>query len=162
MSFKQYTEDNTAKFPNGVYISVSLTSESNQNILKYFNEYILPWNKDIIYNTDQHITLIYSEKPLNRYPMIEQYAGEAKFIKFSLFGPDNDILVVEVKAGKLVQRNKKLTAENDFISDFDEYKPHFTISYNAKNVDINNLPPMTFPIIFEQESVENINVDWVN
>ncbi len=155
MSFSTYNK-NLNKFPGGVYISVKMTSTSYQKLLQYKNAYL----PEIKFNEDQHCTLIYSKKPLNISPILPQYSCKVSFKGFSLFGPNKDTLVAEVKSAKLTYRNKKLVQDYGFVSDYSEYKPHFTLGYEAKDVDLSKLPPIDFPIEFENETVENLDLSW--
>ena len=68
---------------------------------------------------------------------------------------------MEIDSPDLEKRNKILTDKYDFISDYNEYKSHITLSYNS-TLDINALPPFDFGLEFVDESVEQLEVDWVS
>ena len=155
-SLKKYinTLNEQVKYASGVYISVNLTSESKEKLNAYYNAYL----SEYMQNSSLHCTLIYSAKPHNTSPVLERYKTPGLFEKFSKFGPDGDTLVLEIKCPKLTRRNAILTKENGFISDW-EYHPHVTIAYEY-NGDISKLPPIDFPIYFENETLENLNPEW--
>ena len=90
----------------------------------------------------------------------KNYTTEATFKNFSLFGEDNDALVAEIYSPYLNQRNKVLTDKYSFISDFPNYKAHFSLSYEAQGIDVNSLPDIDFPIVFENETVELLDTDY--
>lgn len=154
MGFKDYS-----KYKDGVYISVDIDSFSTENINKYIEDNL----KDVEHNTSLHCTLIYSKKPLNRDVKNEEYEAIGTFKKFSLLGPNSDVLVIELDCDKLTQRNKELVEEYDFVSDFGEYKPHITLAYKIpKDFDIDNLPVIDFKINFINEHTEPLDIKWSN
>lgn len=155
MNFKETLLEQVI-FPEGVYISLSMTSESSEKVKEYCRR-VLP---DMKLNEHQHLTLIFSKKPSNEMPILKQYKTRVKFKGFSLFGPNKDTLVAEVESVKLVDRNKELVKKYNYVSDYDEYKPHFTLGYGVSGLDLDILPPLDFVIEFDQERVERLNLDW--
>jgi len=159
-NFKKYVSKNISDkvlYPNGIYISVKMQLESAMTVSNFIKEH-LP-NCKILEPKDMHCTLIYSKKPQKGPIQTKEYEAIATFLHFNKFD-DGNVLVAEVKSDTLVRRNKELTEKYKFVSDFGEYKPHFTISYKAKDIDINSLPPINFAIYFDSESVEELDEDW--
>ena len=154
----QEEEEDKVFFPDGVYVSVRPSEETTIAIQEYQNKYL----KGQEINQDLHCTIIYSQKPQKEDVQAQEYKAVGTFKEFNLFGPDNSVLVVEINSIDLLRRNKKLVREYGFISDFDEYKSHITLVYDAKNIDINSLPPMDFAFIFENESVEPLDTNYAN
>jgi len=156
-------EDNQEKedkilFPDGVYVSVRPSEETTIAIQKYQEKYL----KGQEINQDLHCTIIYSQKPQKEEVQVKEYKAIGTFKEFNLFGPDKNVLVAEINSPDLIRRNKDLVKEYNFISDFDEYKSHITLVYNAKNIDINSLPSMDFAFILENESVEALDTNYAN
>jgi len=149
-------DDEKINYPGGVYISVKMTEESQIALNEYTSKYL----KDAELNEELHCTLIYSKKEQKEEIEPKIYNVTGTFLNFSKFGEDKDTLVAELNCPDLVERNKELVKEYGFISDYDEYKPHFTISYNAKDIDINSLPDIDFAINFNEETIEELNTDW--
>jgi len=143
-------------YPEGVYISVKLSEETETLVKEYQEKYLK--GQDI--NEELHCTLIYSKKPHVEEIEPGEYTAIGTFQEFSLFGPDENILVVEVNSQDLFRRNEELVQEYKFISDFDEYKSHITLSYGVENIDLNSLPPMDFAFKFQDEAVEPLNTNW--
>jgi len=152
--------DDTVHYPKGVYISVSLSDISKQYIEEYCNKYLSSYKNTEI-NHDLHCTIIYSKKEQKEEVNTKEYKYLANFSKFSKFGENKDILVMELDCDMLIERNKELVNEYGFVSDFEEYKPHITIAYKT-DVDINYLPPFDKIIELENEKVEELDEDWAS
>ncbi len=144
-------------YPEGVYIAVDMTEESSSLLIQYMNDY-LPGIKPV---DGFHCTIIFSKKPMKGLIQTEEYQTEATFKHFSKFGEDKEVLVAEITSPYLSQRNKILTDRYNFISDFEEYKIHFSLSYEAKDVNLASLPPIDFPITFENETAEQLDTDYI-
>lgn len=152
MGFKNFS-----KFKDGIYISVDVDGFTQENLNQYMKENL----KGIQKSKSLHCTLIFSQKPLKEEVETEEYSTSGTFKYFSLFGPEKDVLVIELDCEKLIERNKELVEKYGFISDFDEYKPHLTLAYNVpKDFDINTLPGIDFKINFHNEHVEPLKLDW--
>jgi 2'-5' RNA ligase len=151
--------DNTVHYPKGVYVSVSLSDISKQYIEEYCNKYLSSSKTEI--NYDLHCTIIYSKKEQKEEVKTKEYKYLANFSKFSKFGENKDVLVMELDCDMLIERNKELVDEYGFISDFEEYKPHITIAYKS-DIDVNYLPPFDKIIELENEQVEELDEDWAS
>lgn len=145
------------KYPKGVYISVNIQEESKIALGSYMEKYLSFYNN--LELDDLHCTIIYSAKELKEEVLLKDYKLIANFNRFSKFGDDKNILVIEINSETLVNRNKELTKEYGFVSDYDEYKPHITLSYSVEDLDINSLPPLDFAIYLCDESIEELQED---
>ena len=143
-------------YPDGVYISVKVAQESIKKIYAYMDKNLPDFEKQ----EDMHVTLIYSTKLMNIDIKTKEYTAEASFNHFSLFGKEDKFLVAELNCTEMIERNKELVKEYKFISDYDEYKVHFTLSYDSTDIDVSKLPALDFPILLEKESVEPLNTNW--
>lgn len=130
----------------GVYMALKLSKNSERE-LKEFCE-ILDENLD----EDLHCTLIYSDKPFIGKIEVRDYSIIVKPKKFSLFGENNDILVLEVESSELMNRNRELMQRYGFIQDW-EYNPHITLVTNFSG-DIESLELPVFDIVLEKEYLE--------
>lgn len=142
-------------FQEGVYISVDMKKES-YNKVKSWMEKNIPNAEQ---NHKQHCTIIYSKGEYEMDVPLESYIAQATFKNFALFGPEKNILVAQIDCPKLTERNKKLTDEFGFVSDFPDYKPHFTLAYDI-DIDISELEDIDFLIFFGNEKLEQLNLDW--
>ena len=157
MEFKELIKEQT-EYKAGVYVATNLTKETEKKILEYQKANL----GDADLNTDIHCTLIYSKKPLKGEVKTKSYTYTGTFKGFALFGPEQDTLVIEVECPEMVERNAELVKEYGFISDYDEYKPHVTLSYGAKGIDLTKLPAIDFDIEFTAEYVEELDEDWTD
>lgn len=150
------TEEEEVMYPKGVYMCVDMVEESTIALKSYMEKYI----PDLEHNEEQHCTLVYSKKEQKEEIETKEYQAIGTFVKFSKFGPEGNVLVAEIECDMLVDRNDELVEEYEFISDYDEYKPHFTLSYNAEKVDVNSLPPLDFAIYFDNETASELDENW--
>jgi len=153
-------EDETIHYPGGVYSSVKMREESIIAIKKYMENY-LPGHSGPE-DDNFHCTLIYSKKERKELIEPNEYDCTGTFLHFSKFGEDGATLVAEISCEPLVQRNADLVEAYGFVSDYDEYLPHFTLVYDASEVDINSLPPLDFAIQFHDETIEPLDTEWAN
>jgi len=155
MIFKDFLIE--AYYKKGVYIATDLTKES-QNLIKQYQKDNL--NGDL--NDELHCTLIYSQKPQQDLIQPKKYTYKAKAIGFSLFGPDKDTLVINLESEDMVKRNNELSKEYGFISDYDEYRPHITLSYKSTGIDLENLPKLNETLYLTNEYIEQLDTEWSN
>ncbi len=117
-----------------------------------------------------HSTVLYSKKYLPNYKaqgeLETPIIGTPK--KFSVWEtqPDKDggtanSLVLQYDASELVAHHQKLMKEHGATYDFDEYKPHVTLSYNIGDLDISKLDPSNIGNInIVSEYGEDLDIDW--
>lgn len=144
-------------YPEGIFIDVKMREDSYQKVKSWMSEHI----PDVQHNHDQHCTIIYSKGKYDIEMAPMNYTANTTFKSFEMFGPEQNALVACINAPSLEKRNKELTEEYGFVSDFPDYKPHFTLSYDC-SVDHTILPPIDFPIYFENETVAPLDTDWGN
>ena len=146
---------NTMNYPNGVYIAFNLSKETEDNIKEYCSQHI----PGIEMNEDLHSTLVFSKKAMEKKIDRKPDRAKGKFKQFSKFGKDEESLVIELDSEDMMNLHKWMTSDHDFISDFPDYKPHVSITYKGKDIDIENLPPMDFEFDMEHQVIENID-EW--
>lgn len=147
-TFKEFLELN--KHYSGVYMALKLSDYSDR-ALKEFQESL---GGELEENL--HCTLIYSDKPFIGKIEVKEYSLIVKPKKFSLFGENNDILVLEVESRELMNRNRELIQQYGFIQDWG-YSPHITLATNFRGDIELVLPP--FDIILENEYLEALDKD---
>ena len=144
--------------PNWVYVAVHLSSETEEQVRWYCAEN-MPGMK---INDDLHSTLIFSKKPKEERLKRKQFKWEWKFKKFSKFWDDWASIVIELDSEDMKGYNRELVKENWFISDFDEYLPHISISYEWQDIDIDNLPPLDIVYNLEHDFIEDIDDEYMD
>lgn len=115
----------------GVYIGMRLSEESINKILEFIkvNKIKNGVNKD-----DLHTTIIYSTKP-DRVKLTPLRNAEGVFSKFSKFGEDKNVLVMEIDCKELEELHEYYMSNYNLSWDWDSYKPHITLSYDASKID---------------------------
>ena len=144
-------------YKDGVYMAVTPTQETKEKIQNYIemNIQLECYNVD-----DLHCTLVYSKRKPDNLPITSSELYRGTFTNFSLFGDKNEYLVLEFKSPDLQNRNKDLVNTYGFISDFDTYKTHMTLSDKAQGFNYSELPPIIFELEFEKEYISPLNLDW--
>lgn len=149
MNFRKFLELTQERYP-GVYMALKLSDYSEQ-VLKKSCESLGDLDENL------HCTLIYSDKPFIGKIKVNDYSIIVKPKKFSLFGENNDILVLEVESSELMNRNRELIQQYGFIQDW-EYSPHITLVTNFSG-DIESLELPIFDIVLEKEYLEVLDKD---
>lgn len=154
------------KTPDGTYAGVRYDKDGVKLLSKYAEENDIPNPLD---PNKVHTTLLYSRKYCPDY----EPAGKldpplkAKFDEMEVW-PTQDkknALVVTLDAPELVKRHKTLMKELDATYDFDEYKPHITLSYDVGVLDVDKLPDIRDTIKeidIVEEYGEDLVTDWAN
>ena len=117
-----------------------------------------------------HTTLLYSRKFLPDYtpqgeidpPLV------GKGTKFDVWesqpnenGEKSNCLVMEYDCPELTERHESLMKEHGGTFDFDEYKPHVTLSYNIGDMDASKLNPADIgDLNLVTEYGEDLNMNW--
>lgn len=76
-----------------------------------------------------HCTLIYSTVGIPEVPIFPERTYYATCGDLALYGPNNNCLVLELDSKCLHTRNDELMAFG-FQTDYDQYKPHITLTYS--------------------------------
>ena len=144
---------------DGVYIEAEVDEKSSKKIKEYCDK------NNIKTNDDYHCTIIYSKKEFQNLNNIKIPKGNIKgkvidIIRFDNKDEDIYALAFKLKSKDLENLHNFYMKEYDFIYDFDEYIPHITLSYKAKNIDPNSLEVPNFEISFDKINVEALNLDW--
>jgi hypothetical protein len=92
---------------------------------------------------DFHVTVIYSKSPFLWED--KNLAGETLLItggerSVEIFG--DDALVLRIESPQLQERHEELIAMGA-VSDYPDYKPHITLTYQSKGVDVSQIVPYT-------------------
>lgn len=147
----------------GIYVAVKYTERSLKEMFDKLSKIMVIPNQ--IPFDKIHSTIIYSKK----YDKLE--TAEYKVMKpvalaksFEVWKTQNgkSALVVLLDAPDLSIRHKWLMKNHDLTYDYDEYKPHITLSYDVPDdFDV----PKTMPeisLIVDHEYQEDLIDDWSN
>ena len=142
----------------GVFIGIKLSEKSLDDIEQFIKDQHVP---NSVARDDIHTTLIYSKKSfsIDEWEQPKIIKEMAKPIKFDFFGKENNCLVVLLDSSFLTERNAQIVKQYGATSDYDEYHPHITLSYDCTNC---NLDFAQFPTNIElvQEYATSLDDDW--
>lgn len=127
----------------GTFAALRVAQESAERLHNFAEDYGIA---NIVDERDMHVTLISSRKYL---PDFEAYGILGEHLKVEIdkvsvwdTRSGQKALVVELDSDVLRDRHKEIMDEHEAEYDFDEYKPHVTLSYNiesdAPNLDMMN------------------------
>ncbi len=162
----------------GIYIELE-TSDITKKIIKSFAEDLKKkfdenFNIDDKTINESHVTLIYSKKKFKGIIEVPFTKISAKVIGFKKFdNPKEDIyaLALKLNCKKCKDLHNYLMKKYDFRYDYDEYIPHLTISYKAKDITQEMLDSIEkeyreknkFPyLIFNKINIEPLNENWAD
>lgn len=135
----------------GTYVGVHFNKETKDQLAKFAKDNGVPnrFSRDKI-----HCTVIYSKKPCPNFETDQSYYPmEGKFGGYDIFQTQDgqNCLVILIDCPELMARNKEITDEHGATSDYDEYHPHITLSYNVGDLDVDKLPDYTYTIVIDHE-----------
>lgn len=116
-----------------------------------------------------HTTVLYSRKYLPNYEPAGDVNMTGKPLKFEKWLTQADdkgyrasALVLTYVCPELVNRHKELMKEHDATFDYDEFKPHITLSYDiGREFDTKKLDPKDIgDLNIINEYGEDLNLDW--
>lgn len=160
------TKDIIKKIPDGTYAGIKFAVDTKQAIKKYMKDNKIP---NPLNTNKIHSTLLYSRKYLPDYKpagiLTNPWIGKAKQFSIFLADPKNgkdgsNCLVLEYECAEQSARFDELMNEHDATYDFDEYKPHITLSYNVGDLDVKKLPKFEENLEIVEEYVKDLNLNY--
>jgi hypothetical protein len=148
--------------PDGTYAGIRMTDKTTKSIAKWIADNDIP---NAVPTDKLHTTLLYSRKHLPDYSAAGSYDSlmigkPTKFDVWESADGDTRCLVLEYKCKELVDRHNELMDKHGATYDFDEFKPHVTVSYDIGDMDIKSLPMLECDIEIEKEYMEELDLNW--
>ena len=142
-------------YKNGIYCCALPSQETKDAIKSLCAAYDVP---NPLKASDLHCTIIYSDKVDTDFESTPKYPKmlEAKFGGYEFFGEDKDTLVMLLDSPDLSARHKELMDKYDLNYSWDDYKPHITLSYDAKDYDISKLDDYNGALLFVGEEENDL------
>lgn len=137
------------KTNTGSYMGIKFNIKTQQEIKNWCNEFKI---SNPVSGNNLHTTIMYSRKYVDVKSTKYMLSIDPKTYSLDIFG--NNILVLKYKSLFLKNKWKDLI-KLGATYDFDEYKIHMTLSYKFYG-DIKKLKIPTFPLILEEEYVEEL------
>lgn len=151
----------------GTYAGVRFDKDTTKRIKAYAVENQIP---DRLESRKLHSTLLYSKTYLPNYEATgnfdSPFVGKPKSFDVWESQPDDDgktsnCLVLQYDCQDLCDRHSTLMDEHEAQYDFDEYKPHVTLSYNIGDLDTSKLNPEDIgDLNIVSEYQEDLNIGW--
>ena len=151
----------------GTYAAVRFGDDTKDNIESFINDNEIP---NSVPRDKLHTTLLYSRKYCPDYspPGNLEQPLEGTPTEFDVWksqpdeeGNRSNCLVMKYDCEDLVNRHNELMDEHGATFDFDEYRPHVTLSYDIGDMSIDNLNPDSIgPINVVEEYGEDLNMNW--
>lgn len=157
-------EKDEGKDPDGTYVGMKVSKETRDNIWNMTKSLEVPNPLD---KKDYHVTVIFSRKYLPTFSakgkLKEPLIGKPE--KFEIFPARNDknCLVLRFSCPELNKRHHYIMNTYDAKYDFDQYKPHITLSYDVGDFDPSGIDPSTYidEIELTEEYDEELQLDWL-
>jgi hypothetical protein len=152
------------KEPDGTYVGVKLSKESKKKLAELQKSLNVP---NPLNSDDMHVTVIYSRKYLPEFKSKGKLEKpiKAKLEKLEIFPARNEknCLVVKLKSPELTKRHKEIMKEHGATYDWDEYKPHVTLSYDVGDFDPkkHDLKDHLNEIEIVEEYDQDLKLDWL-
>ncbi len=153
--------DFAARDPRTLYINRPVINASE----------ILSWAKaqgftNLVDPSDLHVTVVLSRTPVRWFDIGERGIwGDGK-VEIPPGGPraveelgDEGAVVLHFASGELEYRHREMI-ELGASHDFSEYQPHITLSYDAADVNLDEVEPYNGRILLGPEKWEELDEDW--
>lgn len=150
----------------GTFVGMHISKGSKEALVRACKKMNVP---NRIRRDKMHITVIYSRKHLPEFKAVGTFekpieVGVDKLEIFPTQDGTSNVLVVRLNAPELVKRHKEIMKDHKATYDFDEYKPHITLSYNVGEFDVNavdvaeNMDDPTLSVVSEYQ--EDLDLNW--
>jgi hypothetical protein len=143
---------------NGTYVSAEVSEESGKKIFDWAKKKSID---GLIESKDYHSTIIYSRKGVPQVEGMELPEKiEGKTVGWHIF-PTQDggkCLALDIESPVLTNLHEHIMKEYGATYDYDEYKPHITVTYDYKETEA----PKTFPkmkVVFDSFRIEGLDPD---
>lgn len=146
------SEENT----QGTYLAASFDQATKDSISRYCEIANVP---NPVPGDSLHCTIVYSRTAIDIHPNFDCSFESVSVSGLELWPVKNgkNVLVLTLTSPYLHSRFNEAIGMGATY-DYDEYKPHMTLSYDAGDFDIDEAPPLMFDIGFDCEYVEELVV----
>lgn len=121
---------------------------------------------------DMHVTVIYSKEPFNEeYTRMAEMQGEHPMYygghvvrggkrSVERLGQNGEALVLKIECPKMASEHYAFRAMGASSSDWPDYKPHITLSWQADGIDEKAIRPFEGDIVLSDIFVSLLDEDW--
>lgn len=117
--------------------------------------------KEVVNADDIHVTIAYSREPVDtskRKPDKNELIASGGKRTVEPLG--NEGAVVLFFQSKQLEKSWDELIGIGASWDYEEYRPHITISYIAGKMDLDKITPFDGPLKFDKEVYEELNTNW--
>lgn len=166
-TLKDYLTEEENK-PKRKYISIVYDEETQENLRNYCenNGFDLTVDHDGDEQSPEDFefhTTVFCSTTEHVIENTEKYFQEEKSVnpeKFEMLGKENDIPVIKVSGDDLKSLREYYEKEYGMDDEWDEWKPHISLSYSKKNLpDIENINLPDFSLTFKKLKIDDIDDD---
>ena len=167
MKLNEVMEKKNENENKGTYAGVRFDDDTVSRVKAFAVQHEIP---NRVPRKSMHSTVLYSRKFLPEYKPAGEYeeplTGAPTQFNVWESQPDEDgkksnCLVLEYDCPRLVDRHKSLMDEHEAEYDYDEYKPHMTLSYDIGDLDVSKFDPSAVgDLNIVNEYDEELNFDW--
>ena len=127
----------------GTYVSVTYSDQDAKVIYDFYNDLNVP---NLYAKSDYHTTLIYDvNTPFKTIqPKLSGQTISISNMKYEMFGPEKETLVVSFQSTVLKSRHEQLKKDENLKHSYPEFKSHITLSTDIGTFDTSKLPK--FPL----------------
>lgn len=167
MKIVELIETESTQQSTGTYVGVKLDDSSLDSLVEFAKSNDIP---NPLKRSDFHSTVVYSRKHLPDFDPVgnidEPWIATPKGFdvwesKPNAYKDESTFcLVMEIDCPDMVKRHDHAREDHGATYDFDEYKPHITISYDVgKDFDKSNLEWSGEPLKISNEYSEELNLN---
>jgi len=103
-----------------------------------------------------HTTVIYSNSLHEMENEVIDTKGVSHITGFEMLGADKDIPTFRVESKQLIDIRKEYQSKYDMKDDWPSYKPHVTITYDTKVLNLDSLPLPDFNLHFNTIRISDV------
>lgn len=117
---------------------------------------------------EMHVTVAYSRRPVDMFKIGQAWTmiGESAGVTVSEGGPraverlgDQGAVVLRFSSSNLEARHREI-CDAGASWDYPEYQPHVTITYDPRDVDLDQVEPFQGELLFGPEIFEPLDESW--
>lgn len=142
----------------GLYVAAFFSNETNKNITDYTRKHNIP---NPVSENSLHTTIVYSRSPVEFEPIHSVDAiADTEFSRLECWDlQSGGRCLVWVYDSAYLHLRFVEAIKAGATYDFDEYKPHITLSYDVPDTfDVSSLPTPNFPIEIVGEYSEPLDL----
>jgi hypothetical protein len=142
----------------GLYVAAYFSDNTNRQLATYIEANKIP---NPVAASSLHTTIVYSRVPVDGYEAahtlnVEVNTSYARLEAWDTSGGTKCLVLCYFSPYLHIRFEEAIASGATY--DFDEYKPHVTLSYDIGDFDWQSLPQLSFPLIIAGEYCETLDL----